>query len=145
LWQFNNFDLFSFPKMPPSHIYLKKKKKKNVGVAGHPVWPGHGSAIPFGLGMVRPPPGPKGVVQLALNGRPGGGRTTPRPNGVASHPNIFFFFFFFSLKKKKKKKKVIGAFREKKKVKVVKLSQFKSLGGLSIIFETLNVKVKIGG
>jgi hypothetical protein len=32
----------------------------------------------------------------------------------------------------------------KKNVKVVKLSQFESLGGLSITFESFKVKVKIG-
>jgi hypothetical protein len=123
-----------------------------LGWPNHPIgggWPPRLAWAWFGHPQAKPPPGPKGVVRLALNGQPGGGRTTPRPNGVASHPNIFLFLLFlvlvfFFFKKKKKKKKVIGAFWEKKKVKVVKLSQFKSLGGLSIIFETLKVKVKMG-
>jgi hypothetical protein len=38
----------------------------------------------------------------------------------------------------------MGAFWKKKKVKVVELPQFESLGGLSVTFETLKVKVKIG-
>jgi hypothetical protein len=33
----------------------------------------------------------------------------------------------------------------KKKVKVVKLKQFESLGGLNVTFETLEVKVQMGG
>jgi hypothetical protein len=37
------------------------------------------------------------------------------------------------------------AFWEEKNVKVVKLLQFKSLEGLSIKFETFEVKVQIGG
>jgi hypothetical protein len=35
---------------------------------------------------------------------------------------------------------VMGHFRKKKKVKVVELPQFESLGGLSVIFETLKIK-----
>jgi hypothetical protein len=38
----------------------------------------------------------------------------------------------------------MGAFWEKKKVKMVKLQQFESLGGLSVTFETLEVKMQIG-
>ena len=38
----------------------------------------------------------------------------------------------------------MGAFWENKKVKVVKLPQFESLGGLSVTFETFEVKVQMG-
>jgi hypothetical protein len=38
-----------------------------------------------------------------------------------------------------------GAFWGKKNVKVVELSQFESFGGLSVTFETLEVKVKMDG
>jgi hypothetical protein len=51
-------------------------------------------------------------------------------------------FFFF---KKNKIKYVLGAFWEKKKAKGVELLQFESLGGLSVTFETLEIKVQIGG
>jgi hypothetical protein len=53
---------------------------------------------------------------------------------------VFGFFF-----QKKKKKRLWGHFRNKK-AKGVKLPQFESLGGgLSVTFETLEAKVKIGG
>jgi hypothetical protein len=41
----------------------------------------------------------------------------------------------------------MGAFWKKKNVKVVELPQFESLGGggLSVTFETLEVKVQMGG
>jgi hypothetical protein len=35
--------------------------------------------------------------------------------------------------------------KKKKKVKMVELQQFESLWGLSVIFETLEVKVQMGG
>jgi hypothetical protein len=56
----------------------------------------------------------------------------PWPKGVVRPPQQIlppFFFFFF-----------LG----KKNVKVVKLPQFESLEGLSVIFETLEVKMQIG-
>jgi hypothetical protein len=59
-----------------------------------------------------------------------GGRTTPKAQGGGS---VFFFFFF-----------LWGHFGNKK-AKWVKLSQFESLGGLSVTFKTLEAKVKIGG
>jgi hypothetical protein len=39
---------------------------------------------------------------------------------------------------------VMGAFWEKN-VRMVELQQFKSLGGLSVTFETIEVKVHMGG
>jgi hypothetical protein len=38
----------------------------------------------------------------------------------------------------------MGAFWEKK-IKMVELQQFESLGGLSVTFETFEVKVQMGG
>jgi hypothetical protein len=63
------------------------------------------------------------------------------PYGVVWPPQhiSFFFFFFF-----KKIKYVMRAFW-KKNVKVVTLPQFESLGGLSVTFETLEVKVQMDG
>jgi hypothetical protein len=81
----------------------------------------------------------------------------PRPNGVASHPlwgglatpygvvrppqhisSSFFFFFFL----KNKNKICNGGILGKKNAKVVELSQFEIFGGLSVTFETLEVKCK---
>ena len=39
----------------------------------------------------------------------------------------------------------MGAFWKRKKVKVVELQQFESFRGLSVTFETLEVKVQMGG
>jgi hypothetical protein len=56
-----------------------------------------------------------------------------------NHPIIFPFFFLTKIKY------VMGIFWEKEEVKVVELSQFESLeGGLSVTFEILEVKMKIG-
>jgi hypothetical protein len=68
--------------------------------------------------------------------------------GWFGHPNIFLFFFWFFffldffLKNKLCDKDILGG---KKGVKVVEFSQFKSLGGLSIIFKTLEVKAQMDG
>jgi hypothetical protein len=68
--------------------------------------------------------------------------------GWFCYPSFFFFGIFFKIKyvighfgKKKKKKKK----EEEEEVKVVELPQFESLGGLSVTFKTLNVKVQISG
>jgi hypothetical protein len=84
-------------------------------------------------GAAEPPPRPLGVVRLPPDSRLGGGRP---PRLVFSSFYFLDFFFLF--------KKVMGAFWEKN-VKVVKLPQFESLGGLSIIFVTFEVKMKISG
>ena len=71
-------------------------------------WP----ATPFGLGVVWPPPSQQS----------GGGRTTPRPpQHISFFLSFFLFLVFFKIKY------VMGAFWEKKKVKMVELSQFESL------------------
>jgi hypothetical protein len=57
---------------------------------------------------------------------------------LAQH--IFFFWFFVFFLNKIYDKGILG-----KNVKVVELLQFESLGGLSVTFETLEVKVKMGG
>jgi hypothetical protein len=54
--------------------------------------------------------------------------------GVAEPPHRLDFFFL----------NVMGAFWEKN-VKVVKLQQFESMGGLSVTFETLEIKMQIVG
>jgi hypothetical protein len=61
----------------------------------------------------------------------------PHPMGWFGHPSIFLLlsFFFFLIKY------VMGAFWEK----MVELQQFESLGELSVTFETLEVKVQMGG
>jgi hypothetical protein len=51
---------------------------------------------------------------------------------------------YFLKNKLKKMKYVMGAFWGKN-VKMVELPQFESLGGLSVTFETLKVKVQMGG
>jgi hypothetical protein len=56
----------------------------------------------------------------------------------------FFSLFFLDLKKKKKTNICDGGILGKK-VKVVELPQFESLGELSVTFETLEVNVKMGG
>jgi hypothetical protein len=60
---------------------------------------------------------------------------------VACQPNIFFFFGFLFLKSKICDG---GILEKKKKVKVVELPQFESLWGLSVTFETFEVKVQMG-
>jgi hypothetical protein len=83
-------------------------------------------------------------------GRPGGGQTTSRPNKVAGHPSIFlflllllFFWFlcFFFLNK------ICGGDILEKKKKKVKWSNCNNLKvwGLSVTFETFEVKVQMGG
>jgi hypothetical protein len=62
---------------------------------------------------------------------------------VAGHPSIFFFFLYF-FKNKICDWGILGE-KKKKEVKVVELPQFESLGGLSVTFKTLEVKVQIGG
>jgi uncharacterized Tic20 family protein len=60
----------------------------------------------------------------------------------------FIFISFFFLDFLFKIKYMIGPFwkKKKKRVKVVELPQFESLGGgLSVTFETFEVKVKMGG
>jgi hypothetical protein len=58
--------------------------------------------------------------------------------GWFGHPSIFFFFFLNKIYDRG----ILG-----KKAKDVELPQFESLGegGLSVTFETLKVKVQIGG
>jgi hypothetical protein len=74
------------------YIKIKKKKKKKrggrttpMGVAGHPLGHGGGSATPrsAGLGVAEPPPWPKGQPAT--------------PYGVV-RPPLFFFLFFHRLK-----------------------------------------------
>jgi hypothetical protein len=119
---------FFFPKCP-YHIFFfcfkrkepkkkkKKKKKKYAGVAGHPQ--------ADRLGPAEPLPWALEVVWL------GGGRTTPKPNGVAGHPlwgglatPTFFFIFYFY------KYICDGGNLGEKKVKIVELPQFESLWGV---------------
>jgi hypothetical protein len=82
------------------------------------------------------------VARPPLDGRPGGGRTTLWPNGVAGQPFLAFFFFFFLIFFFVKKKKCNGGILEIKMSNWVKLPQFESLEGLSVTLETLEVKVK---
>jgi hypothetical protein len=66
--------------------------------------------------------------------------------GVVRPPQHISFFFFFSLDFFVQIKYVMEAFwKKKKRVKVVELPQFESLEGLSVMFKTLEVKVKMGG
>jgi hypothetical protein len=59
---------------------------------------------------------------------------------VAEPPHKGFFLFFFF-----KKKLCDGGHFGKKMVKMVELPQFESLGGLSVTFKTLEVKVQMSG
>jgi hypothetical protein len=67
------------------------------------------------------------VARPPLDGRPGGGRTTLWPNGVAGQPFLAFSSW--------------GHFGNKN-ANWVKLPQFESLEGLSVTLETFEVKVK---
>jgi hypothetical protein len=105
-------------------IILKSKKKNdNVSTTGQ----GDGLAVPIRLAWRWP-----NYPQAKRAGR-------PPPMGWLGHPNIYFFLFL------KNKIKCDGGILgiKKKKVKVVKLSQFESLEELSIIFETFEIKVKM--
>jgi hypothetical protein len=157
---------FFFFKLPPSHILFKKNPKQNktkrrrrrnmLGWPNYPIGGGRPPCLAWGwfghpqasrLVVAEPPPRPKGVVRPAW-GWPNypqakrGGQ--PPPIRWFSHPNIFLllFFFYFSFFLNKI---CGGGILRKQKDRIVELQQFESLGGLSVTFETFEVKVQISG
>jgi hypothetical protein len=104
---------------------------------------------PLALGVVWPPQTAGLGVTEPLPGQTGWPAT---PYGVVRSPQhisssssflvFFFFFFYFFLKIKY----VMGTFWEKKKrSKWSNCNNLKVSGGLSVTFETLGVKMQMGG
>jgi hypothetical protein len=125
--------VWPLPKAKPSNCFLRVWPK---GLLNHPLWPwgwfGHPRRLAWRVteplpGQTGWPATPYGVVRS--------------PQHISSSFFFFGFFYFFL-----KIKYVMGRFWEKKRrSKWSNCNNLKVLGGLSVTFETLGVKMQMGG